>query len=376
MNGCNIYISNDDLSFLSKARDEELKDLVNCLIFDKDNEKRYTETLSSSEEYKKYGHEYSRYWLRIVEELELFGGNTLANVFRLGKGVSYKEIVQDVAKELKIKFNSSDTAEEIENKLILKVFEDTWKNFSLEDKKKFISEMGFSDKDLTAQGVTAAVQFCLKMGGFNTYKLTVIVVNAVSRAILGRGLTFAANATVTKGLSLFIGPIGWAFTGVWTLIDIASPAKRVTIPAVFYIALLRKQIRFRMEILECEPTPVILSSGEKILNNKIIAKQFDILGLDYLSLNFEVIVKYETLLENYKELKEKQEISEELYNYKIKDLERAYQIINNYHKNIYTQFDPEKVLINCPECSKKLRLNIKNEKHKCPNCSRILTIKN
>lgn len=371
-----IHFPDEDLSFLSKARDEELKDLVNCLIYDKDNEKRYTETLSSSEEYKEYGHKYSCYWLRITEELKLFGGNTVANIFRLGKGVSYREIAQDVAKELKVKYNSDDTAEEIENKLILKVFEDTWKSFSLEEQKKFVSEMGFSDKDLTVQGVTAAVQFCLKKGGFETYKLTLIIVNAVARAILGRGLTFGTNALITKWLSIFIGPIGWTLTGAWTVLDIASPAKRVTIPAVFYVALLRKQIRFRTEILKCKSIPVLLPNGEKILDNKIIAEQFDILGLDYSSINFEVIVKYETLLENYKQLKEKQEISQELYNYKIKDLERAYQIINNYHENVYKQFDLQKILTNCPECSKKLRLSLENEKHKCPNCNRILTIKN
>lgn len=250
MEWCSIDTIDKDLYFLCDAQDEELEDLVNCLIYDKDNEERFTETLSLSEEYKTYGNKYSYYWVRITEELKLFGGNTIANLFRLGKGVAYKEIVEDVAKEMKVNFNSYDTVEEIENKLILRVFEDTWKDLSEEEKRNFVSEMGFSGKDLTKQGVTAAVQLCLKMGGFKTYQLTVIIVNAVAKAILGRGLTFAGNAALTKYLSVFIGPVGWTLTGIWTVVDIASPAKRVTIPAVFYIALLRKQIRFRLEIVE------------------------------------------------------------------------------------------------------------------------------
>lgn len=238
-------ISDKDLDFLNYAKNGELKDLVNCLIYDKDNRKRYTETLSKSKEYKLHGRNYNRYLGRITEELKLFGGNTIANLFRLGKGVTYKEIVEDVAKEMKVKFSSNDTAEEIENKLILKVFETTWKELTDEEKKKFIEEMGFSDKNLTAQGITALIQTCLKMGGFKTYQLTVIIVNAVSKAILGRGLTFAGNAALTKYLSVLIGPVGLTLTGIWTVVDIASPAKRVTIPAVFYVALLRKQIKLK-----------------------------------------------------------------------------------------------------------------------------------
>ncbi|MGL5723617.1 DUF3944 domain-containing protein [Cetobacterium sp.] len=247
---CNSDNVDQDLYFLCDAQDEELKDLVNCLIYDKDYEKRFAETLSFSEEYQKYGDKYSYYWVRITEELKLFGGNTIANLFRLGKGVAYKEIVEDVAKEMKINFNSYDTVEEIENKLILRVFEDTWKNLTEEEKRNFVSEMEISDTDLTKQGITLAVQLCLKKGGFKTYQLAVIIANSVSKAILGRGLSFGTNAALTKYLSVFIGPVGWTFTGIWTLVDIASPAKRVTIPAVFYITLLRKQIRFRLETIK------------------------------------------------------------------------------------------------------------------------------
>ncbi|MUU32146.1 hypothetical protein F7210_07185, partial [Helicobacter pylori] len=35
------------------------------------------------------------------------------------------------------------------------------------------------------------------------------------------------------------GPVGWIITGVWTAIDIAGPAYRVTIPACIVVTTLR-----------------------------------------------------------------------------------------------------------------------------------------
>lgn len=53
---------------------------------------------------------------------------------------------------------------------------------------------------------------------------------------------------LTKGLSLLIGPIGMAVTGIWTITDIVSgPAMRVTVPACVIIAYLRKTIMLEKE---------------------------------------------------------------------------------------------------------------------------------
>jgi uncharacterized protein YaaW (UPF0174 family) len=78
-----------------------------------------------------------------------------------------------------------------------------------------------------------------RAGGFRSYKLTLIVVNAVLKAIIGRGLTLAGNAALTRTAAILTGPIGWAITALWTAVDIAGAAYRVTIPAVIEIAYLR-----------------------------------------------------------------------------------------------------------------------------------------
>jgi uncharacterized protein YaaW (UPF0174 family) len=79
-----------------------------------------------------------------------------------------------------------------------------------------------------------------RAGGFTSYKIVLIIINAIWKLLFGRGLSLAANATIARAASIFAGPIGWAIAGVWTAFDIASPALRVTIPACIYIAGLRR----------------------------------------------------------------------------------------------------------------------------------------
>lgn len=99
----------------------------------------------------------------------------------------------------------------------------------------------------------AAVQSAIKLGGFASYKVAVIVANAVARALLGRGLSFAANAALTRWIGVFAGPIGWAVTIAWTALDIAGPAYRVTIPAVIQIAYMRVKANTPPMLLENNP---------------------------------------------------------------------------------------------------------------------------
>jgi len=91
----------------------------------------------------------------------------------------------------------------------------------------------------TKQALTAGALTALRLGGFGTYKMAVVVANAVAKSLLGRGLTFAGNATLTRTLGVALGPIGWIITALWTAIDIASPAYRVTIPCVIQVAYMR-----------------------------------------------------------------------------------------------------------------------------------------
>jgi uncharacterized protein YaaW (UPF0174 family) len=69
----------------------------------------------------------------------------------------------------------------------------------------------------------------------------------ISGAAVGHGLSFAVNAGLTKGVSIFAGPPGWCLVAFLTAHSVASEAYRVTIPAVIQVALIRSAIEARRE---------------------------------------------------------------------------------------------------------------------------------
>jgi uncharacterized protein YaaW (UPF0174 family) len=235
----NKRIMDNDLLFLCNADSSDLKVLVDYLTKTKDGENRFTEELTMTENYKKYYPDQLQLMAEdIAEELQLYGGNTFMNILR-GHGVEYRELLIDVCKRLKVNFNKESSIEMIEYNLLQKILLDSLENMTIEELKKILDEMNIPTQGYGKQAFVAALQMAIKRGGFSAYKIAVIVANAVSRALIGRGLTIAANAAITRWLSVFAGPIGWTVTAIWTAIDIAGPAYRVTIPSVVQIAYMR-----------------------------------------------------------------------------------------------------------------------------------------
>lgn len=234
------YRYDSDLEFLGTLSSKELNDLVHILTHDKDGETRWTETLTSNEKYKAYYPEHNYYWQEIAEELQHFGGNTFANLFRGGRGVEYKEVLCDVCDKMKVNYNKYSSAKQIEQNLLMKILDDSLDKMSPEEIKNLATELGLDNKQFANKQAMAAVFIAIfKAGGFKSYQLTVIVVNAVLKAVIGRGLALAGNAGLMRAAAVLTGPIGWAITAVWTAVDIAGAAYRVTIPAVIEIAYLR-----------------------------------------------------------------------------------------------------------------------------------------
>jgi uncharacterized protein YaaW (UPF0174 family) len=235
----NNRIMDNDLIFLRNAENSDLKVLVDYLTKRKDGETRLTEELTMTENYKKYYPDQLQLMADdIAEELQLYGGNTFMNILR-GHGVEYRELLIGVCKKMDVNFNKKASIEMIEYNLLQKILLDSLENMSTEEMKKLLDEMNIPNQGFGKQAFIAALQMTIKRGGFTAYKIAVIVANAVSKALLGRGLTLASNAALTRWLSVFAGPIGWSVTAIWTAIDIAGPAYRVTIPAVVQIAYMR-----------------------------------------------------------------------------------------------------------------------------------------
>jgi UPF0174 protein HP_1588 len=208
------YLEDKNLEFLQHCSTEDLQVLVDYLTKDKDGELRVSEELTSTEAYKKYyPHSLPMMWKQIAEELQHYGGNTFANGLR-GTGVPYREILTDVAKKQKVNFNSNNSVEQIEQYILQSIMEKAIEEMSEEELKNFLTEIDAGKTIGTKQAMTAGALAALRLGGFATYKMAVIVANAVARSLLGRGLTFAGNATLTRTLGVALGPIGWIVTGL------------------------------------------------------------------------------------------------------------------------------------------------------------------
>jgi uncharacterized protein YaaW (UPF0174 family) len=259
------YRQDDDLEFLRLLQSEDLEDLVYCLTHDKDGSLRLTEELTANPQYKKFGKNYHQYWEDIAGELQCFGANSLAIILRGGKGVKYKEILVDVCDKMKVNYNKKSSTEKIEENLMLKILEDALAKMTPEELKEIALTVGSENtSNITKEAMFSIFQAIFRAGGFKSYQLTLIIVNAIAKALIGRGLSFGGNILLTRTMAILAGPIGWAITALWTAIDVAGPAYRVTIPACLIVATLRKKYEMSTEdVIKIEKYEKIIIEFEK-----------------------------------------------------------------------------------------------------------------
>lgn len=230
------------LDFLYRASNDDLRLLCDIVVKDKHGNFRMTEELSATQTFKRsYPNNIKEMLPELVDEFRRFGRNSFANFFR-GNGPEYSEILRDVAKRNKVSFRKNNSDAQIEQYLLQKLFDESLNNASDEDLRKMMKELGYPTTNFTRQAAIATLMTAWKAGGFQSYILLVSVVNAVMKFLIGRGLSLAANAALTRMASIMMGPVGWILAAVWTLVDIAGPAYRVTVPAVIQIAYIRQSI--------------------------------------------------------------------------------------------------------------------------------------
>jgi uncharacterized protein YaaW (UPF0174 family) len=236
------YRYDEDLEFLRFMRSEDLNDLVYCLTHDKDGKLRLTEELTSNTEYKKHKPDHHLYVEHIAAELQCFGANTIGTILRGGQGVVYKKILTAVCNKLKVNYNKKSSTEKLEQNLLMKIVEDTLEKMSPEELKDLATTIGSENSGyIPREALLGIFQAIFRAGGFKSYQLTLIVTNAILKAIIGRGLSFGGNIILTRTMAILAGPICLAISGLWTVYDVAGPAYRVTIPAVILVASLRQK---------------------------------------------------------------------------------------------------------------------------------------
>jgi len=236
------YRDDEDLVFLKDCDNEDLKVLADILIYRKNGKQRFTQELADERDFRNCNGDYQKVWDLIAGELQLFGGDSIVNMVRRWKGVLYRKILINVCRKMRVNYNKKSSTEKIEMNLIMKVVEDAIDKMSEEEKREVVKEMKLDVEQPTTQLIMAALQAAIKLGGFRSYQIALIVANAISKYLFGKGLSFAANAMLTRLMSIFAGPVGIIINILLTVPLITNTAYRVTIPATIQVAYMRQKM--------------------------------------------------------------------------------------------------------------------------------------
>jgi hypothetical protein len=100
-----VYRDDPDLQFLGQCDNEALDLLVRLITHDpRDCTLRWTETLSGSDNYRRFHPAHRNYWPEIAAEIRTFGASSIVSVFRGEKGVLYREMLSDVCDHVGVKY--------------------------------------------------------------------------------------------------------------------------------------------------------------------------------------------------------------------------------------------------------------------------------
>ena len=219
-----------DLAFLQFADWKDLKILADALIKDSSGTEQWTGQLKKALDkninmYRTSKEAYENSWKSIAAELQLFGGDTIANLARR-KGVLYEELLHDVAGKVNVDFHKGTASiAEVEERVLRILFK---RITTLED----ISDIY---KTLEKKGLLGLTS--LESNPGETIKNGLGVGAGTGVAGAGASAIFAGIKMIPKFAKA--NPIVAAATLPLTVKDFSSPAYRVTVPAVCIIAMMR-----------------------------------------------------------------------------------------------------------------------------------------
>ena len=236
-----------ELEFLRKLSNEELEPIVYIMKDD------ITSELSDEAENNPKDN-----LDEIINELEKYAGNTIANIFRGDVGISYREALEDVCRKQDVEFDEDISTEMLGEALIYKTISNIFDRMSKKEKKEFLEELkneigekkfeAFMDgiggmKGFFALSGDIILKLLSKHFGIRLYywavRLVVFFFHEILKKTAPKILVFGLPHVMKRTFGALFGPIAWVLLTAWTIFDIASPAYRVTIPVVTYIETIR-----------------------------------------------------------------------------------------------------------------------------------------
>jgi uncharacterized membrane protein len=165
----------------------------------------------------------------------------------LGKRPSYKEILDQIAGQRKIKSAALST-EGVELSIVKLHFKDFWDRMTPDQRSKFERQLQrerlidgrsarIAGATLTGAGLLAA-----QASGFGVYLLASSTLAALTSG-LGLALPFAAYTAMSSAISLAIGPAGWIGLSLLVLYNLTGPDAQKTASAIAMICSIRGRLK-------------------------------------------------------------------------------------------------------------------------------------
>lgn len=238
---------------LQAASNEDLHPLVQFI-----KAATLSQKLTTDEAFERYYPNHSRYCHVISAEIRAFGGHTLVNLLRGGKGPDYHTVVIDVLKHMKIDCQEEETINELERKLLSHVVKDLYANLDEEQRQLIVAELKqYQDQD--PKGSQELVVSALQSGDLKILSpkalllLSSVISNSIAK-IMGVSVTLsnvlggALSQSFIKIQEVVSKSLDWLYGVITSIYEIGGPAYKVTVPCVIHVAMLRiKQTNFLLQ---------------------------------------------------------------------------------------------------------------------------------
>ena len=238
-----------DLKFLSKCRNSELKKLCDILTFNKLGWYRVSEHLTDTDDYIcHYPDEMNQMTGAIAHELLCAGTNSIVMAWNNGCPDSYDDVLWRVCKCMKVDAVKDDSVVTKEHALLFKLCSDAMSKMSEEELHEIADKAGVVEKNLNKQMITGAILFVIKKNPKVFARVITFIARRIIAFLAGRSAAKVGVGAVERALVVVTGPVGWVVLTAWTVWDLATPAMRVCIPAVVQIAIMRMESTPRLKM--------------------------------------------------------------------------------------------------------------------------------
>ncbi len=186
---------------------------------------------------------------KLEKEIRYLGSSDVAYFVRQwttgDAGVSFQEIIRDVAKTLKVKAPQMGTEREMLEALVTEYATKQFADLPDEEKQRMLESLGVEQERASrfikkSAGVFALPMLIEAFGSLVVNGLIKNIIFGLIGKIIGHQLAMRLFNFILGRFPwwvAWIGPVAWTVSLGWTAFDIQGPAYRKTVPVILYLGL-------------------------------------------------------------------------------------------------------------------------------------------